>query len=107
MFDLPVASKGKIESWRFLVVGTEEIQTGNGRISAVRVERVRENSERKTVSWHASAYRYLPVKVEQIEPDGERLVSIRPPSVCRSVFPLRTSGIQQKFSRSKSAPTFE
>lgn len=76
VFDLPVASKGKIESWRFLVVGTEEIQTGNGRISAVRVERVRENSERKTVSWHASAYRYLPVKVEQIESDGERLVSV-------------------------------
>ncbi len=76
LFDLPVASKGKLESWRFLVVGPEEIETGNGRISAIRVERVRENADRKTVSWHAPEFGYLPVKVEQIEPDGERLLSL-------------------------------
>lgn len=76
LFDLPVASKGKLESWRFLVVGPEEIDTGNGRVSAIRVERVRENSERKTVSWHAPEFGYLPVKVEQIEPDGEQLLSV-------------------------------
>lgn len=76
VFDVPVASKGKVESWRFLIAGTEEIDTGSGRISTVRVERLRENSERKTVSWHAAAYGFLPVKVEQVEPDGERLVSL-------------------------------
>lgn len=76
VFDVPVASKGKIEQWRFLVVGMEEIETGNGRISAVRVERVRENSDRTTVSWHSPANAYLPVKVEQTEPDGERLTSV-------------------------------
>ncbi|MBK9654302.1 MAG: DUF3108 domain-containing protein [Rhodanobacteraceae bacterium] len=76
LFDLPVASKGKLESWRFLVVGPEEIDTANGRISAIRVERVRENSDRKTVSWHAPQFGYLPVKVEQIEPDGEQLLSV-------------------------------
>lgn len=76
LFDLPVASKGKLESWRFLVVGPEEIDTGNGRISAIRVERVRENADRKTVSWHAPEFGYLPVKVEQIEPDGEQLLSV-------------------------------
>lgn len=76
VFDLPVAAKGKAESWRFLVVGSEVVETGNGRMEAIRVERVRENADRKTVSWHAVDYNYLPVKVEQIEPDGEQLVSL-------------------------------
>ncbi len=76
IFDLPVASKGKLEKWRFLVVGEEEIQTGNGRKNATRVERMRENSDRKTISWHAADFGYLPVKVEQTEPDGEKLTSV-------------------------------
>jgi hypothetical protein len=76
VFDLPVASKGKAGNWRFLVVGDELVDTGNGRMQAIRVERVRENAERKTVSWHAVDYGFLPIKVEQIEPDGERLVSV-------------------------------
>jgi len=76
VFDLRVASKGLSENWRFLIVGDEEIETGNGTVATVRVERVRENSDRKTISWHALQYNYLPVKVEQVEPDGERLVSL-------------------------------
>ncbi len=76
IFGLPVAAKGKLETWRFLVVGPEEIETGNGRMSAIRVERMRENSDRKTVSWHAPEFSYLPIKVEQTEPDGEKLTSV-------------------------------
>jgi hypothetical protein len=76
IFNLPIASKGKLESWRFLVVGEEDIETGSGTIKAVRVERMRENADRKTISWHAAQYGYLPVKVEQTEPDGERLTSV-------------------------------
>jgi hypothetical protein len=76
VFGLLVASKGEVESWRFLVVGSEEIETGSGRLNAIRVERMRENSDRKTVSWHAADRNYLPIKVEQIEPDGERLMSV-------------------------------
>ncbi|GMU44337.1 MAG: DUF3108 domain-containing protein [Xanthomonadales bacterium] len=76
LFEVPVASKGKLESWRFLVAGAETVDTGEGRMEAVRVERVRENADRKTVSWHAERYGWLPVRVEQIEPDGERLVSV-------------------------------
>lgn len=75
-FELPVASKGKLEQWRFLIAGTETIDTGRGRIQAVRVERVRDNPDRKTLSWHAIEYAWLPVKVEQTARDGERLVSV-------------------------------
>lgn len=76
VFDLPVAGKGKVESWRFLVVGEEQIDTGAGKIAAIRVERMRDNAERKTTSWHARSMDYLPVKVEQTEPDGQRLSSV-------------------------------
>ncbi len=76
VFDIAVASKGKAENWRFLVVGDEPVETGTGSMQAIRVERVRENAERKTVSWHAVDYGFLPIKVEQIEPDGERLMSV-------------------------------
>lgn len=76
VFDLPVASKGKVESWRFLVVGEEDVETPKGTIKAVRVERMRENADRKTASWHAASMGYLPVKVEQTEPDGERISSV-------------------------------
>ncbi len=76
VFDLPVASKGKVESWRFLVVGEEEVETAKGTIKAVRVERVRDNADRKTTSWHAASMGYLPIKVLQTEPDGERISSV-------------------------------
>lgn len=76
IFDLPVASKGKVDTWRFLVVGPENVQTGSGPKSAIRVERMRENADRKTVSWHAPDFGYLPVKVEQTEPNGDSLTSV-------------------------------
>jgi hypothetical protein len=33
---------------------------------------LRENSERSTLSWHAARWSFLPVVIEQIEPDGKR-----------------------------------
>jgi hypothetical protein len=76
VFELPVADKGKVAQWRFLVSGRERIDTGKGSIEAIRIERVRKDSERKTVSWHAPEMDFLPVKVEQVEPDGEVLLSV-------------------------------
>lgn len=76
IFDLPVADKGEVEPWRFLVSGRERIDTGKGSVDAIRIERVRKDSERKTVSWHAPEMDFLPVKIEQVEPDGEVLLSV-------------------------------
>lgn len=76
LFEIPVASKGKLEAWRFLVAGAETVETGEGSIQALRVERVRDNPERKTISWHSERHGWLPVRVEQVEPDGERLLSV-------------------------------
>jgi hypothetical protein len=76
IFDVPVADKGSVEPWRFLVAGHERIDTGNGPADTIRIERVRKDSGRRTVSWHAPEMDYLPVKVEQVEPDGEVLTSV-------------------------------
>ncbi len=76
VFDVPVADKGAVEPWRFLVAGRERIDIGEGDIDTIRIERVRKDSERKTVSWHAPDMDFMPVKVEQVEPDGEVLTSV-------------------------------
>jgi hypothetical protein len=68
-----VAYKGEATMWTFKNAGAQTVATKMGNISAVKVDRVRDNKGRSTASWHAEKYDYLPVKIEQIEPDGERI----------------------------------
>jgi Protein of unknown function (DUF3108) len=72
----PVANKGAITPWNFRDAGKETIVTAEGAISATKVERLRENAERKTTTWLAPSFGYLPVKIEQIEPDGETITMV-------------------------------
>lgn len=71
-FAHPVAYKGQVESWRFRQSGRERLNTPAGALDTVRLERVRDNAARRTVSWHAESLGWLPVRIEQVEPDGER-----------------------------------
>lgn len=68
-----VAYKGEASNWEFKNSGVEQVRTAAGLIAATRVERIRENKERSTISWHAQKYDFLPIKIEQREPDGESL----------------------------------
>lgn len=68
----PVAYKGEVETWRFRREGTERLNTPAGALDTVRLARVRENVGRRTVSWHAESLGWLPVRIEQVEPDGAR-----------------------------------
>jgi Protein of unknown function (DUF3108) len=68
-----VAYKGESTVWNFKNLGEQNVATKMGNISAVRVDRVRDNKGRTTSSWHAQKYGYLPIKIEQVEPDGERI----------------------------------
>lgn len=70
----PVAYKGEVSPWEFRNQGVETIQTALGPISAIKMKRERENKSRVTTSWHAEKYGYLPIKIEQVEPDGDRYV---------------------------------
>lgn len=68
-----VADKRKIDSNEYQAVGSESIQTPRGTLDAIRVERVRRDSGRKTTIWIAPALNHLPARILQIEPDGETL----------------------------------
>lgn len=67
-----VAHGGEVETWTFADRGEERVATDLGDMQALKVERVRENPGRSTVSWHAPRWQHLPVVIEQVEPDGKR-----------------------------------
>lgn len=71
--DHVVAYKGEASTWQFKNSGEEQVRTAAGLIAATKVERIRENKERSTISWHAQKYDFLPIKIEQREPDGESI----------------------------------
>lgn len=68
-----VAYKGESVIWNFKDVGSEKVKTALGTIEANRIERVRENNDRSTISWHAPKYDYLPIKIQQVEPNGDSI----------------------------------
>jgi hypothetical protein len=66
----------------------EEIETGIGAVTAVRLVQQREDSSRRVIIWLAPAYAFVPVRIEQIR-DGET----------RSVMALESlSGIERSDS---------
>lgn len=67
-----VAHKGEVSEWTFEQGAPEQVETGVGVLEAVRLERIRDNKERRTISWHAPQFGWLPVVIEQIEPDGKQ-----------------------------------
>ncbi len=69
-----VISHGKIKQYKFKQIGEELITTGLGEVTALKVRRVREKKNRETVFWMAPDWNYLPVKIKQIESDGETYV---------------------------------
>jgi hypothetical protein len=66
-----IAYKGEATEWDFANKGEESINTVLGAIKAIKLERVRANKGRSTMSWHAPLYKHLPVQIRQTEPDGE------------------------------------
>ena len=68
-----VAYKGEAVTWNFKNAGSEKVSTALGVIEANRIERVRDNKDRSTISWHAQKYDYLPIKIQQLEPNGDSI----------------------------------
>ena len=68
-----VADGGQKQVYRFQVTGEDEVETPAGTYTAVRVERDRgEGSDRETLIWFAPELDYLVVRLEQVEPNGNR-----------------------------------
>lgn len=69
-FTLPVAHADGLRDWRFRVAGTETVETPSGSVAAIKVERIRDDNDRQTTSWHDPARDYLTVRLLQNE-DGD------------------------------------
>ncbi len=65
----PVARRGKVDRWRFDLAAEERIDG----FAVHRVERRRADSERTTTSWFSPAHGYLPIRLQQVEEDGETI----------------------------------
>ena len=68
-----VADKRRVESNQYRVAGTEKLETPRGTLDAIRVERIRRGSGRQTTTWIAPSLGFLPVRIRQIEPDGDTI----------------------------------
>ena len=65
-----IADGGKLKTYDIHVRGEEVIETPAGQFETVIV--AREGDERSTTMWCAKSLNYLPVKIQQIEADGNR-----------------------------------
>jgi hypothetical protein len=64
-----VADGGKLKTYQFNVVGIEPVNTPVGKFNALRVTRVREDSDRVTDFWLAFEYDFMLVRFVQKEED--------------------------------------
>ena len=62
-----VDRKGRMEEQRFARVEEESVEATFGTFETVKVERLRDNAERKTSLWFAPELDYLPVKIRHME----------------------------------------
>lgn len=68
-----VADRDELEPMRFVAGPRETVSVPAGRWEARRVERIRNKPGRTTTSWLAADLAYMPVRMLQVEPDGETL----------------------------------
>lgn len=73
-FTLRVAHADGLRDWRFRVAGEETIESPAGPVRTLRVERVRDDDDRSTVTWVDPARNYVVVRMLQVE-DGDRTES--------------------------------
>ncbi len=66
-----VINRNSIEEYHYRKIGEEEVTTEAGIFAAIKVERIRENSNRLTQLWFAKNHDMLLVKLFQRDPDGD------------------------------------
>ena len=65
-----VTDGGELKTYRFEVLGEENVDTPIGRFTALKIARVRTDSDRTTIFWLAPAYDFLLVRFLQEEQKG-------------------------------------
>ncbi|GAB3016838.1 DUF3108 domain-containing protein [Bowmanella dokdonensis] len=71
-----VSDRGEIREQEFRVIGTEELTLPYGKVSAIKVEKVREGSRRETYIWFAPGLDYQMVRLHQFK-DGDEQADIQ------------------------------
>ncbi|RMG53837.1 MAG: DUF3108 domain-containing protein [Gammaproteobacteria bacterium] len=69
----PLVNRGKMDRYCFARDGKETIETAFGPLETMRLRRT-DDPKRKTRTWYAPALDWLPVRIEQIDEKGSRLV---------------------------------
>jgi hypothetical protein len=69
VFEYLVADEEKRKHYRFQLVGEETLATPVGELRTIRVDRIREDSDRQTSLWLSVEHDYLLVKLKQVEED--------------------------------------
>lgn len=72
-----VIDRGKIKSYNFEIMGEEIVDTALGPISAVKVHRIREDSDRETYLWFAPHMNYLLVQIWQNEDGDDHRITLK------------------------------
>ncbi len=71
-FEYPVADGGILKHYRFILLGSETIDTPMGKLETIKLKRERAaNSKRKTTIWFAKSLHYLPVRIKQGKSEDE------------------------------------
>jgi hypothetical protein len=65
-----VADGGQLKSYSFEILGEETVKTPVGTFNALKITRVRQDSDRTTIFWLAPAYDFLLVRFLQQEEEG-------------------------------------
>jgi len=75
-FEYPVVHRGKQVNYKFRIIATEELTLPYGKVSAIKLERVRESSRRQTLLWVAPSLNYTMVKLTQFK-DGKEQADLQ------------------------------
>lgn len=66
-----VIDRNELEEFHYRLVGEEQVESPLGTFTALKVEKVRENSERQTDLWFSPQHDMLLIKVFQRNPNGD------------------------------------
>ncbi|HLA75027.1 MAG TPA: DUF3108 domain-containing protein [Gammaproteobacteria bacterium] len=68
----PMVDTHKFKTYQFRIAGEETLETPLGALKTVKVERVPQADGKKTILWCASSLKYLPVRIEEAQKDGDQ-----------------------------------
>lgn len=70
---MPVAGRGKMQTWTFEVMGTDTLDTPLGKLETIQVKKLPRHADRtdEIVMWLAPAQEWYPVKLRYTEDNGD------------------------------------